>query len=143
MMRFSLILLLTALLGACASTPQPSQKTARTPQPAGKWNPSTLKEETKQTAMNASRDYFVCIQKELAAYRYQGGDSRYETQALLRRCEKRLQPIRTAFAAEGVDPRITRRYLKRKRTQAARFVLRHLMALEAQAWAARQTQTGE
>ncbi|BCX89097.1 hypothetical protein MIN45_P1467 [Methylomarinovum tepidoasis] len=138
MTRCVLFTLMT-LLAACAGTPESQPPAQAKAEPAKRWNPSTLKEETKQTAMAASRDYFGCIQDELMHYRYQGGDSRYETQALLRRCEKRLQPIRTAFDAEGVDPRITRRYLKRKRTQAARFVLRNLMAVEAQARAARQT----
>lgn len=132
MQRIGLILVL-ALLSGCASTPRQPQ----TPPQAQRWQPSTLSDETKQTALSASRDYFQCIQHQLMHYRYNGGDSRYETQALLRRCEPRLEPIRTAFAKEGVDPRITRRYLKRKRTQAARFVLRNIMALEAQLHAAR------
>lgn len=102
----------------------------KAPEPK-RWPPSTLSDQTIEQANQASRDYFACIQVELARYRYQGGDSRYETQALLRRCENRLEPIQLAFAAEGVDPRITGRYLKRKRTQAARYVLETIMGLEA------------
>ncbi len=96
------------------------------------WHPSTLSEQTKEIALTASRDYFGCIDRELNQYHYQGGDSRYETQALLRLCEKRLDPIRTAFASEGVPSRITNRYMKRKRTQAARHVLRVILSMEAQ-----------
>ena len=127
------LMMIVALLVGCANTPKPAQNAAPT---TNRWRPSTLSEATRQTALQASRDYFGCIEHELMHYRYNGGDSRYETQALLRRCEQRLQPIRSAFSHEGVDPRITRRYLKRKRTQAARYVLRNIMALEAQLRAA-------
>ncbi len=96
------------------------------------WRPSTLSAKTKDTAMAASRDYFHCIDQELGRYHYQGGDSRYETQALLRRCEKKLEPIRPAFASEGVPEKITNRYMKRKRIQAARKVLQILQSIEAQ-----------
>ena len=96
------------------------------------WHPSTLSAKTKDTAMAASRDYFRCIDQELGRYHYQGGDSRYETQALLRRCEKKLEPIRPAFASEGVPEKITNRYMKRKRIQAARKVLQILQSIEAQ-----------
>ncbi|WP_460034071.1 hypothetical protein [Methylothermus subterraneus] len=95
-----------------------------------------MSEKTIAQAIQASQAYFACVQEELGRYRYQGGDSRYETQSLLKRCESRLQPIRSAFAAEGVDPRITERYLKRKRTQAARYALEAILELEARQRAA-------
>lgn len=123
--RLNLTACLVFLLAGCAGTPEgtPTDK---------QWQPTTLSDQTIEQARQSSRDYFGCIQDQLAQYRYRGGDSRYETEALLKPCEKRLEPIRTAFAEEGVDPRITRRYLKRKRTQAARHVLRLIMAMEAQ-----------
>lgn len=127
------LMMIVALLAGCANIPKQSHDKQGTTERASKhWRASTLSDETKETALKASREYFGCINRELSRYRYRGGDSRYETQALLRRCEQHLQPVRTAFAKEGVDPRITRRYLKRKRTQAARYVLRNIMALEAQ-----------
>ncbi|WP_152486017.1 hypothetical protein [Methylohalobius crimeensis] len=123
--RLSLTAGFVFILAGCAGTPEgkPTDK---------QWQPTTLSDRTIKQARQSSRDYFGCIQDQLAHYRYRGGDSRYETEALLKPCEKRLEPIRTAFAEEGVDPRITRRYLKRKRTQAARHVLRLIMAMEAQ-----------
>ncbi len=118
------------LLASCATTekqPKPNQ-----------WQSSALSEETIQTARLASTDYFSCIEHELIQFRYQGGDSRYETGKLLKRCENRLIPIQTAFAKEKVDDAIIRRYLRRKRTQAARQVLRIIMSMEARQRAANQ-----
>ncbi len=125
-------------LAGCTSLEVPSKTETKpiTTQPKT-WQPSTLSEQTKETAMKASRDYFGCIDQELGKYRYRGGDSRYDTQALLRRCEKRLDPIRDAFASESVPDKITNRYMKRKRTQAARRVLQILQSIEAQHKAAR------
>ncbi len=118
------------LLTNCATTENHSKP--------NQWQPSTLSEETIQAARLASNKYFSCIEHELIQFRYQGGDSRYETGKLLKRCENRLIPIQTAFAKEKVDDAITRRYLRRKRTQAARHVLRIIMAMEARQRAANQ-----
>ncbi len=135
--RFAVIVCLLILSG-CATTEAPSHVHSKSATEQEKrWHPSTLSEQTKETALAASRHYFGCINQELGHYRYQGGDSRNETQALLRRCEKRLEPIRTAFASEGVPSQITNRYMKRKRTQAARHVLRIILSMEAQQKAAR------
>ncbi len=109
---------------------------AHSPTTANAWQPSALSETTIAQVTQASRDYFACIQEELSRYRHQSGDPRYATQSLLKRCEVRLNPIRSAFAAEGVDPSTTSRYLKRKRTQAARYALEAIMELEAQQQAA-------
>lgn len=121
--RFGLATPCLVVLAGCAGAPQTLNTHS--------WQASALSEQTIIQATQASQEYFACIQEELARYRYQGGDSRYETQSLLRRCEARLTPIRSAFAAEGVDPHITERYLKRKRTQAARHVLEAIMGAEA------------
>lgn len=121
--RFGLAISCLVVIAGCAGAPQTLNTQS--------WQASTLSEQTIVQATQAGQEYFSCIQKELTRYRYQGGDSRYETQSLLRRCEDRLTPIRSAFAAEGVDPRITERYLRRKRTQAARYVLETIMGLEA------------
>lgn len=128
--RFGLTASCFVFLAGCAGKHSP-----HTPS----WQASALSEQTIVQATQAGREYFTCIQEELIRYRYQGGDSRYETQSLLRRCEDRLVPIRSAFAAEGVDSRITERYLKRKRTQAARHVLEVIMELAARH---RATQAG-
>jgi hypothetical protein len=128
MLRFTLACLIA--LSGCA----PSPKTANA------WQPSALSENTIAKVTQASHEYFACIQEELGRYRHQSGDPRYATQSLLKRCEERLIPIRSAFAAEGVDPSITSRYLKRKRTQAARYALEAILELEAQQRAA---QAGE
>lgn len=126
--RIGLATLSLVMLVGCASAPP-------TPNPAS-GQASALSPQAIHKANQASLDYFACIQKELAKYAYQGNDFRYETQALLKRCEDRLEPIRQAFAAEGVDPQLISRYLKRKRTQAARYVLEALMELEARQRAA-------
>ena len=131
MKRYGLMMVV-ALLAGCAGQPSHHAPDAGTTAAKKHRRASALSDEAKETALKASREYFGCIDHELRRYRYRGGDSRHETQALLRRCEPHLQPVRTAFAREGVDPRITRRYLKHKRIQAARYVLRNLMALEAQ-----------
>ncbi|MCX8050030.1 MAG: hypothetical protein N3A55_10305 [Methylohalobius sp.] len=112
------------LLAGCSDLPKNS--------PASGWQPSALSDQVIEQANQASREYFACIQERLSRYRYRGGNSRYETQALLRHCEHHLKSIRQAFSAEGVDAKITERYLKRKRTQAARYVLETIMGLEAQ-----------
>ncbi|HHJ38166.1 MAG: hypothetical protein AXA67_03490 [Methylothermaceae bacteria B42] len=118
------------LLAGCATTEKSAQPKH--------WQPSTLSSQTIQSARQASNDYFSCIEHELIRYQYRGGDSRYETGKLLKRCENRLAPIRTAFAKENVDDTITQRYLRRKRTQAARHVLRIIMSMEARQRAANQ-----
>ncbi len=130
-MKRYISMMVIVLLAGCAG--QPSHNSPVTGATAGEEHrrASALSDEAKETALKASREYFGCIDRELRRYRYHGGDSRHETQALLRRCEAHLQPVPAAFAREGVDPRITRRYLKHKRIQAARYVLRNLMALEA------------
>ncbi len=125
------LMMVVALLAGCASQPSLNGPNAETAAGEKHRQASALSDEARETALKAGREYFGCIDRELHRYRYHGGDSRHETQALLRRCEPHLQPVDTVFTREGVDPRITRRYLKHKRIQAARYVLRNLMALEA------------
>lgn len=134
---FVLFCVLTFLAGCSTTTEKNPVGAQAATEQTKSWHPSTLSEQTRETAMKTSRDYFSCIDHELGHYLYRGGDSRHESQALLRRCEERLEPIRRAFAAEGVPERIINRYLKRKRTQAARYVLRNVLSMEAQLKAAK------
>lgn len=110
--------------------------TSKTELQTSRWQPSTLSKETISAIHASSQDYFSCIDRQLSEYRYFGGDSRYETGRLLKQCENRLEPAQSSLNREHVYEKIVQRYLRRKRTQAARYVLRMIMAMEAQQKAA-------
>lgn len=95
------------------------------------WEPSTLKPETIEATHQARIEYYTCLRQELARTDPLQADARHLGDALLERCEPRLQPIATALAAERVPASIANRYLRSIRVPASRFVLQQLMGAQA------------
>ena len=95
------------------------------------WQGSQLSPVTIETAQTATHQYHLCLDKEIKGIALAGKDSRAVTDLVLKKCEPALAPIRSAFAKENVQPVITNRYLRRKRTQAARNVLHAVMFAQA------------
>ena len=91
------------------------------------WQDSQLSPAAIETAQAATHRYHLCLDKEIKDIALAGKDSRAVTDLVLKKCEPALAPIRSAFEKENVLPVITNRYLRRKRTQAARNVLHAVM----------------
>ncbi len=91
------------------------------------WQNSQLSSATIKAAQAATHQYHLCLDHEIQHIPLVGKDSRAVTDLLLKKCEPALEPIRTAFEKENVLPVVTNRYLRRKRTQAARNVLHAVM----------------
>lgn len=92
-----------------------------------KWESSQLSMETIDTVRSTTQKYHQCVDKELNQITLAGKDSRAVTDFVLKKCDYQLKPIQDAFAQENVSPAITKRYLRRKRTQTTRNVLRLVM----------------
>jgi|APFre7841882724_1041349.scaffolds.fasta_scaffold100572_2 hypothetical protein len=98
---------------------------------AGEWAPSTLSDSTIAKAQEAKVSYQQCLDEQIRKHLMSNVDSRAITDAILKACEDRLSPIRTAYDAEKVPPSITDRYLRQQRSRAAQDVLREIMAAQA------------
>lgn len=98
---------------------------------AGEWEPSTLSEKTMGVTQEAKLAYDRCLSEQLQAAIGKDTDSRALTDLILRTCEDRLSPIRTALAGEKVPDGIIDRYLRQQRSRAAQAVLREVMASQA------------
>ena len=98
----------------------------------GQWTPSQLAEQTIQTSQQATLAYHLCLDKYLKAYALEGDDPRDITARITKKCEDQLTPIVSAFEKENVPPQIIQRFLRQKRTQATRHILRLVMFSMAQ-----------
>jgi hypothetical protein len=95
------------------------------------WKPSTLSEETIAKANAAVRDYQKCLNDETLARINDQVDPRAIADAILKQCEYKLAPIKTAYDAENVPVSISERYLRKNRSRGAQSVLRFVMAAQA------------
>jgi hypothetical protein len=100
-------------------------------EPAGTWEPSTLKPETLDRVRETLESYQRCLDEETRAHLDDKLDSRRVADTILKNCESQLTTIKTAFDAEKVPDSISERYLRSKRSQAAQQVLRVVMATQA------------
>lgn len=120
-MKRTFIPVLTGFLFAgCQSAPVESQ-----------WKPSTLSEQTIAKANSAVRDYQNCLNDETTARVNDQADPRAIADAILKQCESRLMPIKTAFDAEKVPTVISERYMRKNRSQGAQSILRFVEAVQA------------
>lgn len=87
------------------------------------WKTTQLSEKTIQAAHSITNQYHLCLDQKLKHVKITGKDSRVVTDFVLKKCDHELSPIRELFAKEQVLPRISNRYIRRKRTQAARKIL--------------------
>lgn len=97
----------------------------------GDWQESVLQTATLEKVYKTTGAYQRCMGEALRAQVDNKQDSRALTDAILKKCEPQLQPMREAFAAEKVPTEIAERYLKKTRTQAARNLIREVMAMQA------------
>ena len=97
----------------------------------GEWTPSTLSDATMTKTREAQGSYQQCLNEQLVKQVASDADSRAITDAILKTCEERLNPIRAAFDAEKVPASITDRYLRQQRSRAAQGLLREIMAAQA------------
>lgn len=95
------------------------------------WESSQLSDETMELALAITRQYHGCLNQEVTRIPLSGKDSRAVTDMVLKKCEPKLTPIREAFTKEKVTPSIINRYLRRKRTQAARQLLRQVILAQS------------
>lgn len=100
------------------------------------WQESVLQPATLEKVYKASGVYQRCIGEQLSGQVDSRQDPRAVTDAILKTCETRLQPMRDAFTAEKVPAEIADRYLRKTRTQAARGLIREIMGMQAMRQAA-------
>jgi hypothetical protein len=98
---------------------------------AEEWEPSRLSGGAIQQINAATVGYRQCLEQAVREQFGGSEDSRAITERILRRCEDRLKPVRQTFDHERVPSAIADRYLRMKRTQAARDVLRTVLSTQA------------
>lgn len=130
-MHFRPVILIIALILAGCQSATEKKADATAAQPTDSWSESTLSEQTQQKIQAAAFDYQTCLNKQIMAGFPPQTDPRAVTDAILRACENRLIPIKTAFDAEKVPDEISNRYLRQKRTQGARNVLKFVLSVQA------------
>jgi hypothetical protein len=121
--RLTISLCLALLLLGCQSAPDKET--------SGTWTESTLSEQTLKKIQASAFDYQKCLNQQIMAGIPTETDARAVTDMILRRCEDRLIPIKTTFDAEKIPDEISNRYLRQKRTQGARNVLKFVMSVQA------------
>ncbi|TAN48978.1 MAG: hypothetical protein EPN21_13430 [Methylococcaceae bacterium] len=99
---------------------------------ADEWQESALKAATLEKVYQIANQYQRCMVKELQSQVGSDQDSRALTDSILKKCEPQLSPMRDVFTAEKVPAEMAERYLKKTRTQAARNLIREVMAMQAQ-----------
>ncbi len=97
----------------------------------GAWEPSTLNPATLDKVHGALKVYQQCANDQTQAHLNDKMDSRKVTDLILKACEDKLTPVKTAFDAEKVPAEISERYMRAKRSQAAQQILRVVMATQA------------
>lgn len=95
------------------------------------WEPSKLSEKTWDQVQQAKVAYDACLNQQLVKNIGSEADPRVVTDAILKACEERLSPIRTAFAAEKVPEEMIDRHLRQQRSRAAQSVVREVMGAQA------------
>lgn len=96
------------------------------------WENTTLKADTRKKIEEGATQYRSCLNDKSKPLLVEAGDSRQQTDRVLKECEATLMAVKQAFRLEKVPEPLSDRYLKRLRTQGARDVLQALMYAQAQ-----------
>jgi hypothetical protein len=102
------------------------------------WRGTTLSDQTLEKVNLALVAYQSCVNTEARAHIGEPADSRTLTDRVLKTCEDQLSKAKAAFDGEKVPAAISERYMRARRTQAARQTLRTFMGAQAA-----QTATGQ
>jgi hypothetical protein len=95
------------------------------------WKASTLKDETLQKVQTALVGYQQCVNDETRLHINDKLDSRAVTDSVLKKCEEKLGAVKTAFDGENVPASVSERYMRSRRTHAARNILKTVMGIQA------------
>lgn len=93
---------------------------------------SPLSEETRTYIRLATQQYHLCLTDGIRSQTKIINDSRETTQVIVNQCESKLGPIRERLLAEKMPASVADRYLRRKRVQATRNILRQVMYMQSQ-----------
>ncbi len=93
---------------------------------------SPLSEETQAYINSAIQKYHLCLSNAAQRQKNNIKDSRDTTQLVVTECEPKLAPIRARLLAETMPEPVADRYLRRKRVQATRSILRQVMYMQSQ-----------
>ncbi len=119
--RYTRPLLATALLVLQTAHAAPNEE----------WQGTTLSDATLQKVQLALVGYQQCVNEDTQAHINDKMDSRALTDAVLKRCEEKLGAVKTAFDQEKVPAEISERYMRSRRTHAARNILKTIMGIQA------------
>jgi len=108
--------------------------------PEEAWQGSSLSDETLKKVQLALVDYQRCINEDTQARINDRLDSRAMTDAILKQCEEKLGAVKTAFDQEKVPAEVSDRYMRSRRTHAARNILKTIMGIQALRAGSGQTQ---
>ncbi|BBA32262.1 putative uncharacterized protein [Methylocaldum marinum] len=95
------------------------------------WHATTLSDRTLEKVKLGLVAYQSCVNDETRSHIGEEADSRALTDRVLKTCEGKLSKVKAAFDSENVPGTISERYMRGRRTQAARQVLRALMGSQA------------
>lgn len=95
------------------------------------WRGTTLSDQTLEKVNLALVAYQGCVNAETREHMGEKADSRALTDRILKTCEEKLSKVKTAFDSEKVPGTISERYMRSRRTQAARQILRIFMGAQA------------
>jgi len=99
--------------------------------PAETWQATTLPDETLQKIQQTLVGYQQCVNDQAQGHINDKLDSRAITDTVLKQCEQKLGAIKTVFDAEKVPPEVSERYMRSRRTHAARNILKTVMGVQA------------
>lgn len=95
------------------------------------WEPSTVSEKARDSVHQAKLSYDACLNQQLVDNIGKETDPRSLTDVILKACEEKLTPIRTAFQGEKMPEEMINRYLRQQRSRAAQSLVRELMGAQA------------
>jgi hypothetical protein len=95
------------------------------------WKMTTLSDETLKKVQLALVGYQQCVNDKTKLRIHHAADSRAITDAVLKQCEDQLSAVKLAFDAERVPSSVSERYMRSRRTYAARNILRTVMGVQA------------
>lgn len=125
-------LLASLMLIGCQSAPPKEEPVSDTLAQKGEWQASTLPAATVAKINATNLDYQQCLSAEVDAQAAQVADPRAIGDSILRHCEDRLKPIKTALDEQGVPAAISERYIRKNRSQGAQKVMRAVQFVHAQ-----------
>ncbi len=99
--------------------------------PAETWQATTLSDETLQKVQQTLVSYQQCVNDQTQGHINDKLDSRAITDIVLKQCEPKLGAVKTAFDAEKVPAEVSERYMRSRRTHAARNILKTVMGIQA------------